>query len=392
MDPRFDQVVKRRHTMSEKYDTAKAHHKGEDCLPLWVADMDFPTAPEILEALQRRVAHGIFGYSVTTGEYEQAVIGWWKKQYGFSMEADWIIQTPSIVFSIATAIGAFTRRGDYVLIQQPVYHPFQKMIEANGRIMISNDLLQKDGSCEMDFADLEEKIRIHHIKLFLLCNPHNPMGRVWTKEELCRVGEICKRYGVIILSDEIHCDFVWPGYTHTMLLQAMPELKHQVITCVSPSKTFNLAGLQAANNIIPDPFLRKQFCAQKAKSGYDEQNVMGLVAAQAAYEQGEAWVQDMKAYVYENLCFLQQELEKRVPLVKAALPQATYLIWLDFRATGLTAHQIERKLTQQAKLWLNDGRMFGPGGEGFFRLNAACPRSVLEEAVRRLEEAFAVHS
>ena len=388
MDPRFDLVVDRRHTMSLKYDTAKAHQKPEDCLPLWVADMDFQTAPEILEALQKRVAHGIFGYSETTGEYEQAVIQWWKKHYQFSIDPAWIKQTPSIVFSIATAICAFTLPGDYVLVQQPVYHPFRKMIEANGRVLLSNDLILKNGSCAMDLEDLEAKIRIHHVKLFLLCNPHNPMGRVWTKEELRPVGEICKRYGVIVLSDEIHCDFVWPGHTHTMLLQAMPELANQVITCVSPSKTFNLAGLQAANNIIVDPFLRERFWTERLRSGYDEQNVMGLVAAQAAYEQGEEWFQDMKAYVYENLCFFQRELERRMPVVKLAMPEATYLLWLDFRDTSLSAHQINRKLLTEAKLWLNDGRMFGPGGEGFFRLNAACPRSILEEALRRLESVF----
>ncbi len=383
----FDKVIDRTGTMAEKYDFAERKGKPKDATPLWVADMEFATAQPIIDALKARADHGIFGYTETNEAYAQTVKNWWKKHYDFEIKTEWIEKTPTIVFSLATAVRAFTTVGDPVLIQQPVYHPFKNVVVNNGRVPVSSDLRLVDGKYYMDFDGLEAKIKEHHIKLFLLCSPHNPVGRSWTAEELKKVAEICIKYDVIVVSDEIHCDFTWAG-KHTVILNAAPELRDQCILCISPSKTFNLAGLQLANNIIPNKELRDRFTNAKERTGCDEANVMGIAACMAAYEHGEEWYQQLRTYLQGNISFMKQFVNKEMPGITLIEPEATYLLWLDFRALGLSDAEIEQRMLHTAKVWLNNGSIFGPAGIGFQRTNIACSRLVLMDAMERMRKAF----
>lgn len=282
---------------------------------------------------------------------------------------------------------AFTEPGDAVLLQQPVYYPFSQVIRDNGRKIVDNTLVQgEDGRYRIDFTDFEEKIRSAHVKLFFLCNPHNPVGRVWTKEELLRLGDICERYGVIVVSDEIHADFVFEG-SHQVLAGLKESYRKFVVTCTAPSKTFNLAGLQVSNIFIPDDALRRKFEQAVAASGYSQLNTMGLVACEAAYRHGGEWYDAVKAYIRENLAYAQHFLEEQIPQVKAVRPEGTYLLWVDFRSLGLSGKELEDLIVKKAGLWLDSGDIFGAAGRGFERINVACPRSVLTEALERLARA-----
>ena len=384
----FDRVIDRTGTMAEKYDFIQREGYPADVTPLWVADMEFATAQPVLDALHRRVDHGIFGYTETGEAYAQAVRGWWERHYQFTFETGWLVKTPTIVYSLATAVRAFTQPGDPVLIQQPVYHPFKNVVVNNGRVPVSNDLVLRDGKYYMDFEGLEKTIQAHNIKLMLFCSPHNPVGRSWTPEELARLGEICHRHGVIVVADEIHCDFTWWGGQHTVLLNAAPCLRDRCILCISPSKTFNLAGLQVANNIIPNPELRERFVQAKERPAFDECNVLGIVACMAAYNEGEEWYQQLKSYLEGNIRLVEEFVAEKLPGVTMIHPEATYLLWLDFKGLGLPEEEVTHKLLYEAKLWLNRGSMFGPTGAGFQRLNAACPRSTLESALARMRQTF----
>ena len=317
----FDTVIDRTHTNSLKYDFAVQRGKPKDVLPLWVADMDFQVSSYIQEALSGSVAHGIFGYSEAEGSYFEAVAGWMSRHYGWNVEETWLVKTPGIVFALAQAVRAFTEPGDAVLLQQPVYYPFSQVIRDNGRKIVDNTLVQgEDGRYRIDFTDFEEKIRSAHVKLFFLCNPHNPVGRVWTKEELLRLGDICERYGVIVVSDEIHADFVFEG-SHQVLAGLKESYRKFVVTCTAPSKTFNLAGLQVSNIFIPDDALRRKFEQAVGASGYSQLNTMGLVACETAYRHGEEWYEAVKAYIRENLTYAQYFLEDQIPQVKAVEPE-----------------------------------------------------------------------
>ena len=285
---------------------------------------------------------------------------------------------------LAQAVRAFTEPGDAVLLQQPVYYPFSQVIRDNGRKIVDNTLVQgEDGRYRIDFADFEEKIRSCKVKLFFLCNPHNPVGRVWTREELLRLGDICEKYGVIVVSDEIHADFVFEG-SHQVLAGLKESYRKFVVTCTAPSKTFNLAGLQVSNIFIPDDALRRKFEQAVAASGYSQLNTMGLVACEAAYRYGEEWYDAVKAYIRENLTYAQHFLEEQIPQVKAVKPEGTYLLWVDFRSLGLSRKELEELIVKKAGLWLDSGDIFGAAGRGFERINVACPRSVLTEALERL--------
>ena len=353
----FDTVIDRTHTNSLKYDFAVQRGKPKDVLPLWVADMDFQVSSYIQEALSGSVAHGIFGYSEAEGSYFEAVAGWMSRHYGWNVEETWL--------------------GDAVLLQQPVYYPFSQVIRDNGRKIVDNTLVQgEDGRYRIDFTDFEEKIRSAHVKLFFLCNPHNPVGRVWTKEELLRLG-------VIVVSDEIHADFVFEG-SHQVLAGLKESYRKFVVTCTAPSKTFNLAGLQVSNIFIPDDALRRKFEQAVAASGYSQLNTMGLVACEAAYRHGGEWYDAVKAYIRENLAYAQHFLEEQIPQVKAVKPEGTYLLWVDFRSLGLSGKELEDLIVKKAGLWLDSGDIFGAAGRGFERINVACPRSVLTEALERL--------
>lgn len=383
----FNIVVNRKNTNCLKYDFAVRRGRPENVLPLWVADMDFKVAPEITQAIEKRVAHGIFGYSEVKEKYFEAVSAWMEQKHGWHVKEDWLVKTPGVVFALAMAVQAFTEPGDAVIIQQPVYYPFSEVIADNGRRIVDNTLeLKEDGKYHINFEDFEQKVKENHVKLFLLCSPHNPVGRVWTKEELKKIAAICRKYDVIVVSDEIHEDFVFNG-KHQVFADLSEDAKNRTITCTAPSKTFNLAGLQVSNIWIANPKLREKFKKQIAAAGYSQLNTLGLTACEAAYRYGGEWHAELLGYLKSNLNFLREFLQTRLPEVKLIEPEGTYLVWLDFGSLGLTEEQREELLTKKAGIWLDSGAIFGAAGEGFERINIACPRSILKDALERIERA-----
>ncbi len=383
----FDTVVERRNTYSLKYDFAKRRNMPEDLLPLWVADMDFKVSSYIQEAIQKQTEHGIFGYSEVQEEYFEAVRKWMKRHHDWKVDSKWLIKTPGIVYALAMAVQAFTEEGDGVLIQQPVYYPFSEVIIDNGRNPVSNTLVQDEfGRYGIDFEDFEKKIVTEKIKLFFLCNPHNPVGRVWSEEELKRLGDICYKYHVVVVSDEIHADFVFRG-KHHVFAKLKKEYEEISVVAASPSKTFNIAGLQVSNIFILNQELRRKFIKRIDASGYSQLNVMGLVATKAAYEHGDEWYEAMHNYVSENIAYTKKFIEEKLPDITIVETEGTYLMWLDFRKLGLSESELEDLIVKKAKLWLDSGRIFGTAGKGFQRINVACPRKTLTEALTRLEVA-----
>lgn len=384
----FDTVIDRRNTHSLKYDFAKRRNMPEDVMPLWVADMDFKVSSYIQEALLKQTEHGIFGYSEVQEEYFDVLNQWMSGHYDWQIESKWLIKTPGIVFALAMAVKAFTKEGDGVLIQQPVYYPFSEVIVDNGRKVVSNTLVQdKSGKYQIDFEDFEKKIVTENIKLFFLCNPHNPVGRVWSREELTRLGDICCKHHVIVVSDEIHADFVFSG-KHHVFASLKEEYKEISIVAISPSKTFNIAGLQISNIFIPNQEVRRKFRKQIDAAGYSQLNVMGLIAAKAAYEYGNEWYEAMHKYVSQNIAYTKQFVEEKLPNVKLVETEGTYLLWLDFRELKLSGSELEELIIKKAKLWLDSGKIFGEAGKGFQRINVACPRKTLTEALTKLERAL----
>lgn len=383
----FDTVPNRRGTNCFKYDFAREMGMPEDVLPLWVADMDFPTAPAVLERLHALAEHGIFGYTGVKDAYFSAVHNWYAQRFSWETQRSWLVTTPGVVFAIAIAIRAFTQKGDAILIQQPVYYPFANKVTENDRQLVVNPLVLKNGRYEMDFADMERKIVDYHVKMLLLCSPHNPVGRVWTKEELLRVGEICQKHGVLVVSDEIHADFTYAGHTHRVFTSVKSEFADFTITCTAPSKTFNLAGLQNSNIFIPNRQLRHAYKKELSACGCGGTNCMGMAACQAAYEAGADWLEQLKQYLAGNLAYIRQFLCEKLPDITLIEPEGTYLVWLDLRKLGLTEQQQRQLIVQDAKLWLDTGTLFGQGGEGFERINIACPRTTIEQAMQRLEHA-----
>ena len=383
----FDREIVRRGTNSLKYDFAVEFGKPADALPLWVADMDFQAPPCVTEALRRRAEHGILGYSDAKQSYYDAVSSWFRRRFGWETQPEWLVRTPGVVFALAIAVRALTDAGDAVLIQPPVYYPFSSVIRDNDRRIVENRLLYHDGRYEIDFADFEEKIVREHVKLFILCSPHNPVCRVWTAEELGRLGAICAAHGVYVVSDEIHCDFAFPEHPHTVFLSACPELRERAVVCTAPSKSFNLAGLQASNIWIPGEELRRRFRREMSRVGISGLNVMGLTAAQAAYEGGEAWLDACRAYMRGNLGFLRAFLAERLPQIRLVEPEGTYFAWLDCSGLGLSDAALEELVTEKAKLWLDSGALFGGDAGQFQRVVLACTRRTLTEALERLERA-----
>ena len=350
--------------------------------------MDFQTAPPILNRLEKIVRHGIFGYSEGKEDYFQAVSGWYRNHFQWEVERKWLVKTPGVVFAIAAAIRAFTKEGDSILLQQPVYYPFREAIVENNRTLVNSPLKLVNGHYEIDFDDFERKIKENHVKMFLLCSPHNPGGRVWKEWELRKLGDICVEHDVIVVSDEIHSDFVWEDNQHLVFASLSPEYARRTITCTSPSKTFNLAGLQISNIFIPNQQMRRAFRRQIGAAGYSQVGIMGLVACQAAYEEGEEWLLAVKEYIWNNFLFLKEYIEKYMPQIPVIVPEGTYLVWLDFRELGLTEAEREKLIVNKARLWLDSGAMFGEDGEGFERINIACPRIILEKALEQLSEAL----
>ncbi|HWQ74690.1 MAG TPA: MalY/PatB family protein [Syntrophomonas sp.] len=384
----FDQIIDRCGTDCIKYDFAAKRGMPEGILPLWVADMDFQAPPEVLDALIAKSRHGIFGYSDTAGEdYFNALYGWYRNRFDWETSPAWLVKTPGVVFAICTAIRALTQENDAVLIQQPVYYPFSSSVLSNNRRLVVNELKYDQGKYSVDLNDFEDKIVSNQVKLFVLCSPQNPVGRVWTREELTAMGDICWRHGVLVVSDEIHADFVYPGHRHLVFAALKPEFADITVTCTAPTKTFNLAGLQISNIFISNPVIRRQFRQELDRVGYSQSNVMGLAACQAAYRYGAPWLDELKDYLVANLAFVRDFLAENLPQICLVEPEGTYLIWLDCRALHLSDQELDDLIVYKAGLWLDPGPIFGRGGEGFQRINIACPQSILRQAMVQLKTA-----
>jgi cysteine-S-conjugate beta-lyase len=387
----FDETVERRGTASAKWDAVKDLFGSDDVLPLWVADMDFRVPEEVVEAIKKTADHGIFGYTLRSEEYKDAVSGWMKKRHGWEIDGEWITQTPGIVNALNMAVLSYTEPGDSVIVQPPVYYPFMKAAENHGRKVVHNPLIDRDGRYEMDFDDLEMKIEESGAKLLFLCNPQNPSGRVWTPEELQRLGDICLRHGLIVVSDEIHGDLILGDQPHTPFASISDKLAAISVTCTAPSKTFNLAGLHTSNIIIPDEKLRKTFNTEMQKFAIGGSSPIGAAATIAAYRHGEDWLEGLLGYIRGNYSYLKEYTETNIPELKVYPLESTYLAWVDARALGLDNKALETFMAREAKVGLNQGHIFGPGGEGFVRLNLACTRQTLEEALKRIDEAVKKH-
>jgi cystathionine beta-lyase len=378
----FDAVIDRKNTNSIKYDFARERGMPDGLLPLWVADMDFPGPAELIADIQKTAAHGIFGYTDVKDNYYNAVANWFSSRFGYTVTRKDIVKTPGVVFAVAQAVRAFTRPGEGVIIQTPVYYPFYEIIKRNGRTLAVNPLMYEKGKYTINFDDFEHKIKTNNVKMFLLCSPHNPVGRVWTRPELEQLDAICRRHGVIIVSDEIHCDFVWDGHTHT----CFGLINDDAVIATAPSKTFNLAGLQVSNIFIKNADMRTRYREEISASGYSQLNTIGLAACQSAYTQGGDWLEQLKAYLVGNIQMAREFLAAKLPQIKLVEPEGTYLLWLDFTAYGLSQTELDQRIIQGAGLWLDSGTMFGAEGEGFQRINIACPRSLLDEALHKLEK------
>lgn len=388
MTTNFDEIIDRLNTSCLKYDFAAERGYPTNIDPFWVADMDFRAPQPVIDEIVRRAQHGIFGYTNPKDDYRQTLLDWFRTYHDWTPSSKSLILTPGVVFALCMAVRAFTKPGEAVLIQQPVYYPFTESIRDNGRELVNSPLILKDGHYTIDFDDFERKIQDHQVRLFLLCSPHNPAGRVWTKAELLQMASICARHDVLIAADEIHHEFIRPGFHHTVLASLSPSIAERVITCTAPSKTFNLAGLQLSNIFIENTALRRKFRQEVTAAGYSQPNALGLFAAQAAYAHGREWLTELLAYLEGNYQFTRQFLQRKLPHVKLIEPEGTYLLWLDFSYYGLSDEALDETIIHKANLWLDSGHIFGPAGSGFQRLNIACPRSILEKGLRQLASAF----
>lgn len=378
----FDKINNRYNTNSIKYDAC-----DPSVIPMWVADMDFEVLPEIKEALIQRAEHGIFGYADVNDEYKETVKSWMKTRHELDIESDWIITTTGVVTALRLAVQAYTKEHDNVLILRPVYHPFEYTVVQSNRNVIDCPL-DIENNYELDFNLFEQLITNHNIKLFILCNPHNPIGKVWNKEDLYKMGQICKKHNVIIVSDEIHMDFVYKGYKHISFYNVDKSFKDISIICTAPSKTFNLASLHTSNIIIANKELREAFTKVKSINGVGDPNIFGIDACKAAYTYGHQWVDEMVDYLEDNMNYMLDYISEHLPMIKMVKPQGLYLAWLDMRALNMTNEELHDFMINEAKIRVNDGYIFGKGGEGFIRVNAACPRAVIMKAMAQLKDAI----
>lgn len=386
----FDEVIDREDTNSIKWDPNVLEKMfGErELLPLWVADMDFKAPKIIIDAVVKRAEHGIYGYSTRTDSYYNSIINWTKKRFGWDIKKEWIKYTPGVVPAINYMIQTFCMPGDKVLIQEPVYYPFKKSIENNGCKTVINELKYNGEFYEINFKELEEQLKDLRVKMFILCSPHNPVSRVWTKEELIKIGDLCLENNVLLVSDEIHSDLVFSNNKHTMIASIKEEFAMNSITCTAPSKTFNFAGMQASNIIIPNEKLRNQFADTLERNNIELQNPFSLVAIEIAYNQCEDWLENLLKYLEGNIDFINEYLSKNLPKAKMIKPQATYLGWIDFNDYIKDGETLQKLMAHKAKVAMDGGTWFGKGGEGFMRINFACPRSILEEGLSRICKAL----
>ena len=377
----FDTVINRRGTNSYKWDIVKE----EDVIPLWVADMDFKAAPAILEALKKRVEHGVFGYTLVPDSYYEAIINWFARRHNWQIDRSWIIYTTGVVPAVSCAIKALTLPGEKVLIQTPDYNCFFSSIKNNGCEVAENELVRRGDSYEVDFEDFERQCADEKTTVFLLCNPHNPAGRVWTKEELERMNDICLAHGVRVISDEIHCELVMPGHRFTPFAAISDACRDNSVVLNSPTKAFNIAGLQIANIICADPAMRRRIDRAVDINEVCDVNPFGVVALQAAYNESEEWLDSLNHYIWGNYLALKEFIAKELPRLEVARLEGTYLAWVDIKATGLTSDEAYEKLMKEGRVYVNSGTMYGRrAGEGYLRINLACPRATLLEGLKRM--------
>lgn len=378
----FDKVTPRCGTNSYKWDSTD----DKEVLPMWVADMDFPTAPCIINALEKRVEHGIFGYTRVPEEYYDAVISWFSRRHHWKPKREWFIYTSGVVPALSAVIKALTNVGDKVLTLTPVYNCFFSSIRNNGCELDSCALRYEDNTFSIDYEDLERRAADPKTTLMLLCNPHNPSGRVWTREELRRIGDICIKNNVVVVADEIHCELVHPGFTYTPFASVSEEFQKHSVTCVAPSKAFNIAGLQIANIIVENDKWRQRIDKAININEVCDVNPFGVIATIAAYNEGEEWLNQLLQYIHGNYLFFKDYYEEHLPQLPVAPLEGTYLAWMDCRSLGIPSEELEEKLMKEAKLWLNAGSMYGKEGEGFMRWNLACPRQLVKEGLERFSQ------
>ncbi|NLE24403.1 MAG: pyridoxal phosphate-dependent aminotransferase [Clostridiaceae bacterium] len=386
MKSRFDEIIERQNTDSLKWDYRKQRFGKEDILPMWVADMDFKSPAPISVALIRRVEHGVYGYTQVSDRLSDALSGWLKKRHDWLIDKSWLVYSPGVVTSVNTAILAYTDPGDRVLMQTPIYYPFYSSIRDNERELVVNPLRNNNGYYDIDFADLEKKLA-DNVRLMILCSPHNPIGRVWKLHELQEVLRLCRKYDVILVSDEIHSDLVFKGHKHIPIASLSEEAKKSCVTLMSPTKTFNIAGLSVSYAIIPDTELQKKFKSTINKNGADMLNIFGLEAASAAYTYCEDWLNELLVYLEDNLDMLVDYFKNNIPQIKVIRPEATYLAWLDCNELPVPAKKLKDFFVNRAGVGLNDGITFGEEGNGFQRINFACPRQILLEGLERINKA-----
>lgn len=376
----FDQTISRHNTNSVKWDI------HPELLPLWVADMDFETAPAVKSAVRRRADHGIYGYVHVPDAYYDAVIQWFNRRHHWLMQRDWIIYTSGVVPAISAIIKAMTEPSDGVLIQTPVYNCFFSSIKNNGCRVVENELVYHDQTYTIDYDDLERKASDPSVKVMILCNPHNPAGRVWTQAELQRIGEICLRHHVFVIADEIHCELVMPEHSYTPFASLSEDFEKNSATCTSPSKAFNIAGLQIANITIPDDSTRRRVDRAININEVCDVNPFGIEALIAAYNEGEEWLDQLNSYIHANYLYLQEFFAKHLPLFPVTRLEGTYLVWINISALHQTSQEVVKVLKSQESLWLNEGSMYGTAGNSFVRINIACPRSTLTDGLERLKK------
>lgn len=389
----FDQIYSRENTSCSKWDRVEAIFGSKDVIPMWVADMDFPTAKPIVEALQERATHEFFGYTEPSDSLIEAVVERMERKFDWRIDPEWIVFTPGVIPALNVAIRSLTRPGDEIILQEPAYYPFFNSVRQNGCQIRTNELKLSKGRYEIDFQDLEGKFKPKigmrdipsRVKTIVLCNPHNPIGRVWNREELTQLGEIVIGNGAIVISDEVHCEILFKGNSHTPFGAISKEFEQNCIVCMAPSKTFNLAGLEASSIIIPNKKLRDNF--NEARMGVSRPNLFGFAAMEAAFRFGDDWLEQMLSYLDGNLEFTAEYLACKIPKIKLIKPQGTYLLWLDCRELGMDDQALREFFRKQAKVGLDDGFLFGAGGSGFQRMNIACPKGLLEQALQRIETA-----
>ena len=387
----FDRIIERRNTSSVKWDLADDIFGGRDLLPMWVADMDFTSPPAVIDALRERANHGIFGYTAASESYYKSVIDWMRRRHGWDIRKEWIHFTPGVVPALGLLLQTYARSGDEIIVQRPVYYPFMRVIKDCGCQVVNNPLLYENGRYCMDMDDLERKIKRRKVRAVILCSPHNPVGRVWTHEELHSFLRICVERNILVISDEIHGDLMLGGRTFIPLASLCDDsMMRKVITCTSPSKTFNLAGLHAANIIIPDEYLSREFRTTLEKNGIQGPNAFGAVACEAAYNGGDEWLDELLLYLKGNLDFMRKFIIERIPYVRMVEPEGTYLVWLHFQSLDVEADEIMRLLVRDGGIALDPGTLFGREGTGFMRINIGCPRSILADAMQRIERV--IHS